>query len=105
MHKNPAGKGLASGTWTAEELVGFTSFSPAAGFPLRFEGGIAMLEVKFAPAGSTKTVEAVLEIDCAINSPPSHAEGVMLGIEEGLNFTTEVSGITVFINQGPAEEN
>ena len=96
---------LANGTWTAEELVGFTSFGTVAPFPTSFEGGFAVLEIKLAPAGSTKTVEAVLEIDCSINSPLPHAEGVMLGIEDGLKFTTEVSGFTVFINQGPAEED
>ena len=105
VHKNAAGKVLASGTWTAEELVGFTSFGTAAGVPKSSDGGIAVLGVKLVPAGSTETFEAVLEIDCAINSPPPHAEGVMLGIEDGLKFTNEVSGFTFFVNQGPAEEN
>lgn len=105
VHKNSAGKVLVSGSWTAEELISFTSFGGnAPGLPPNFEGGLAKIEVTLKPTGS-QTLEAILTIDCGINSPfKPPREGIKLAVEGGLNFNTEVSGLTIFINQGTAED-
>ncbi len=104
VHKNSTGKVLATGTWTADELISFTSFGGnVPGLPPNFEGGLARIKVELIPAGSDETIDAILRIDCAINSPTG-AEGIQLAVEEGLNFNTEVSGLTVFINIGRAKD-
>lgn len=100
VHTNSAGTVLGSGTWMAEELLSFTSFGGnAPGLPPNFEGGLARIEVELHPTGSTGTLDAVLQIDCGINSAAG-AEGVMLAVQDGPNFNTEVSGFTVFIRDG-----
>ena len=100
VHMNAAGTVLGSGTWTAEDLLSFTSFGGnAPGLPPNFEGGLARIEVQLNPSGSGDTLNAVLQIDCGINSATG-AEGVMLAVEDGPNFNNEVSGFTVFIRNG-----
>lgn len=105
VHMSSTGKVLATGTWTAEELLSFVSFGrdPTGALPPNLEGGLARMEVELAPAGSTETLEATLQIDCGINSPTG-AEGVQLAVEDALTFNHEVSGFTVFINMGQEAE-
>lgn len=105
VHKDSAGNVKANGTWTAEGLLSFTSFGGNfPGLPPNFEGGLARFEVALHPAGSDRTIEAVLQVDCGINSATG-AEGVQLAVEDALTFNQEVSGLTVFINNGAAEGN
>jgi len=105
VHRDSAGNTVATGTWTADEPLSFTSFGGGApGLPANLEGGLAFIEVTLHPNGSTRTLEAVLRVDCAINSVTG-AEGVQLAVEDGPNFNQEVSGFTVFINNGPAGGN
>lgn len=105
VHKNSAGTVVARGTWSAEELLSFKSFGTDPTLPPNLEGGLARVAIELRPAGSDKTLEAILTIDCAINSPlKPPREGVKVAVEGGLNFNTEVSGLTVFINQGRAED-
>ncbi len=101
VHRDSTGKVLASGTWTAEELVSFTLFGPdpTGALPPNLVGGLALIEVELTPTGSSQHVDAVLQVDCAINSPTG-AEGVRLAVEDALNFNQEVSGFTVFIVAG-----
>jgi hypothetical protein len=98
VHKDAAGNVLATGTWTAEELVSFTSFGPdpTGALPANLVGGLAIIEVELSPAGSSQHIDAVLQVDCGINSPTG-AEGVKLAVEDAVNFNLEVSGFTVFI--------
>jgi hypothetical protein len=103
VHRDAAGNVKARGTWTAEELLSFTSFGGnAPGLPPNFEGGLARIEVELHPNGSHKRLVAVLQVDCGINSPTG-AEGVKLAVRHALTFSQEVSGLTIFINHGPAE--
>ncbi len=97
-HSDSSGKVLASGTWTATELLSFTSFGPdpTGSLPPNLVGGLALIEVKLSPSGTHRSFEAVLQVDCGINSPTG-AEGVMLTVEDRLSFTQEVSGLTVFV--------
>src|SRR2546421_4625306 len=62
-HRNAAGAVLASGTWTAVDLLSFHSFGSGAvqGLPANFEGGKALLRVRLSPAGGG-THDAILRI-------------------------------------------
>ncbi len=118
IHKNSLGAVLATGTWSAEGLISWTSFGLAgAGFPPGFEGGVVVLKVHLTPSGgaggdaiTTRLapssegeqheggLEAVLKISCLLGSPPSGAfEGINLNVMGGPNFDKNVSGNTVFI--------
>jgi hypothetical protein len=88
---------LAQGTWTATELDHFTSFGNGSGFPEDFEGGLARLDIRIHPAGTSRTFAGSLQIHCAINNPSS-IEGVQ-AFAAGDAFTVPVFGETVFINQ------
>ncbi len=101
MHNDSAGNILATGTWTATELLSFTSFGTnPAKFPANFEGGIAAIEIHLSPAAGGPGLDAVLEVTCLVGSPPTGAvEGITLSVEDGPSFNTAVSGITLFILQ------
>ena len=89
----PDGTILASGTWTATQLLSFNSYGGPAGTP--FEGGLALIEVHLSTGP-----DAVLELDCLVGSPPpSGHEGIRLAVEGGPNFNQQVSGETLFIRQ------
>ena len=101
MHNDSAGNILATGTWTAVELLSFTSFGTnPAKFPANFEGGVAVIEVHLSPASGGPGLDAVLVVTCLVGNPPASAvEGITLAVEDGPNFNTAVSGITLFILQ------
>jgi hypothetical protein len=91
--KAPDGTVLRSGTWTATQLLSFNSYGGPAGLP--FEGGLALIEVRLSTG-----LDAVLEVNCLVGSPPPAAhEGISLAVEGGPNFNTQVSGETLFIRQ------
>ena len=97
MHNDSARNILATGTWTATELLSFTSFGTT---PANFEGGVAVIEIHLSPAAGGPGLDAVLEVTCLVGSPPATAvEGVTLAVEDGPDFNTAVSGITLFILQ------
>ena len=100
MHTDSARNVLATGTWTAVELLSFTSFGPnPATFPAN-EGGVAVIQIHLSPAAGGPGLDAVLEVTCLVGSPPATAvEGITLAVEDGPNFNTAVSGITLFILQ------
>jgi hypothetical protein len=122
VHSNAAGKVLASGTWTAEEFISFTSFGvqtpPIPGLPGGSEGGVAVLKVHLTPSGgeedsthirSTPTSDgegnggrdAILTITCLLGSPPpgfTGNEGATLRVEDGPFFNHSIPpGSTLFI--------
>jgi hypothetical protein len=120
VHKNSAGVVLASGTWSAEELVSWKSFGLAgAGFPSGFEGGVAVLQVHLTPSaggdhdGAVHSqaapssegarheggLNAILTITCLLGTPVPGAgeEGFTLAVTGGPNFSQSVSGNTLFI--------
>lgn len=90
-HKDSSGNILASGTWTAQELV---SFVPYTVLPNNLAGGEALIRVHLS-AG----FDAILDIDCAIGAPPGHGEGIRLNVQDVINFNSKVSGVTVYIKQ------
>lgn len=93
VHRNSAGDVLASGTWTATQLVSFVSFGTSAPFPPSFEGGKAVIRVH-ASVG----VDALLTVYCLIGSPPSgFEEGIRLNVQNIINFNMQDGGNTLFI--------
>jgi hypothetical protein len=88
---------LAQGTWKATELDSFTSFGNGSGLPEDLEGGLARLDIRIHPAGTSRTFAGSLQIHCAINNPSS-IEGVTASAA-GEAFTMPLFGETVFINQ------
>jgi hypothetical protein len=88
---------LAQGTWTATELDSFTSFGNGSGLPEDLEGGLARLDIRIHPAGTSRTFAGSLQINCAINNPSS-IEGVR-AFARGEAFTMPLFGETLFINQ------
>ena len=88
---------LAQGTWSATELDSFTSFGNGSGLPEDLEGGLARLDIKIHPAGTSRTFAGNLQIHCAINNPRS-IEGVTASAA-GDAFTMPLFGETLFINQ------
>jgi len=86
---------LGSGTWTATQLLSFHSYGSGIlqGTPPEFEGGLALIRVHLSPG-----VDATLQVDCLLGSPPPSAkEGIRLAVEGGPNFNKEVHGETLFI--------
>jgi hypothetical protein len=91
-HKDSSGNVLSSGTWTAQQLMSFVPYLVLQ--PDNIAGGQALIRVHLS-TGS----DAILDIDCAIGAPPGQTEGVMLNIQDVINFNKKVSGITLFIKQ------
>jgi hypothetical protein len=95
--KNASGTTLASGTWTATQVLGFVSYGNGTpqGFPPNLFGGQLKVRVSLSSGGS-----GVLTVTCLLGSPPTGAmEGVtlVLGQGVGMEFTATTSGQTVFI--------
>lgn len=95
------GVGTFTGTWTAMELLSYTSYGPADpsfGLPAGSEGGRAVIRVHLVADFAPIEADAILQVDCLLGSPPAGAiEGVRLAIQDLLNFNKEVSGLTLFI--------
>src|SRR5712692_4888798 len=98
-HKNAAGAVLATGTWTANQLIEFVSYGNATpqGLPANLFGGRALIMVTIF-VGSTPVHTAILQISCQLGTPPTGVdEGIRLNVQDAINFNDEVSGDTVFI--------
>jgi hypothetical protein len=101
-HTNSQGKVLASGTWTATELLSYQSYGCGVvlGMPIppNFCGGKLQLRVTLTPTGGTSH-EAILWVFCIIgpNPPNSAEEGVRLLVPGIINFNEVVTGENVYI--------
>jgi hypothetical protein len=107
MITDASGATVASGTWTATQMLGFVNYGSGSvqGTPPYFYGGQAQMIVNLSGVGS-----GVLNINCTLGTPPpGHAgppnaagdpneEGIDLHMGSGLNFNREISGETLFIN-------
>ena len=101
-HKRADGTTVATGTWTATALLAFQSYGPGTpqGTPPNFFGGRAALTIVGTPAGTTLMLPGILEIECALGTPPGGAEeGVRLLVKGIINFNKSVheSGENVFV--------
>lgn len=101
VHKDSAGNIIASGNWTAEELLSFNLYPGTdPNLPPTFRGGTANIKVRLWPSGGGPSLGAILKVECTIGNTPGGAiEGIRLTVQDGLNFNQEVSGFTVFIMQ------
>ena len=101
VHKDPAGAVLASGMWTAEQLLSFTSYGNESDLPPNYEGGLALILVHLSPDTGGPGSDAVLQVNCAIGKPPEGHSGefVRLAVRGGPNFNKAVSGNTLYIRQ------
>jgi len=89
----------ASGTWTATAIDGFVSYGLAGPEPFPLPPGAAGGQAKLRVALSDGRT-GVLTIFCILGTPPpSVMEGVTLVLGSGVSgeYTTEVSGNTIFI--------
>ena len=101
-HKRADGTTVAAGTWTATGLLAFQSYGPGTpqGTPPNLFGGRAALAIVGTPTGTTVMLPGILEIECALGTPPGGAEeGVRLLVKGIINFNKSVheSGENVFV--------
>ncbi len=101
-HKRADGTTVATGTWTATGLLAFQSYGPGTpqGTPPSFFGGRAALTIVGKPAGTNLMLPGILEIECALGTPPGGAEeGVRLLVQGIIHFNKSVheSGENVFV--------
>jgi hypothetical protein len=99
MIQDASGATVASGTWTATQMLGFVNYGPGTpqGAPPFFFGGQATMMVTLSGLGS-----GTLNINCTLGTPPpGHSdmageEGIDLMLGNGLTFNREVFGQTLF---------
>jgi hypothetical protein len=97
-----AGAVIATGTWTAIDLLSFDDYGTTPGFPIAgAHGGDALMRVHLTPNTGGPGVDAILEVQCILgNPPPGHDhEGIQLAVQGGgPNFNKIITGSTVFID-------
>ena len=91
---------LATGTWTATELLTFQSYGPSPAVPPTFRSGLALIRVHLSPSAGGAGLDATLRISCrlpATDVPGGFVEGIRLAVDDVVNFNQEAGGATVFI--------
>ena len=106
-HTDAAGTVIASGTWTATELLAYQSYGCGVveGDPLppNFCGGQLKMRVVLTPEGTSLQIPAILTVFCIIgpNPPNSHddesGEGITLVVPGVVNFNKVVTGMNIYI--------
>jgi len=120
VHKTPEGDIVATGVWTASELVSFQPYGVAPGalqlenprlkMPLPLgrtppmtagpiaAGGLAVIRIHLLPDAGTPA-DALLQVNCARGKAPEGAQSdaVRLTITGGLQFDEPLAGRTVFL--------
>jgi hypothetical protein len=97
-HTTSTGSVVASGTWTATELLDYQSYGCGVvfGTPLPPElcGGKVKMRVTLAPEGTSLTLDGILTVFCVIgpNPPNSASEGITLVVPGVINFNKVVEG-------------
>src|SRR2546428_13630537 len=94
---------VASGTWTATDLLSFQDYGPSPVLPPEFHAGTALFAVLLVVTGGPPAglqAAGVLRVTCELPGalvPGTKTEGVRLVVKDLFNFNKEVSGFTVFI--------
>jgi hypothetical protein len=95
-HRDPDGDVVGEGTWTATELLTFNDWGGSPLVPSDWRSGVAVIKIHLSPG-----FDGVLKVQCHLPGgtlPHGFHEGVSLAIQgTNLNFTHEVSGVTLFI--------
>ena len=98
VHKNSSGAVLATGTWTATQLITFVSYGTLPAPDENLEGGKANIRIHLTPSSGGGGLDGVLQVHCLLGSFPAGVdEGIRLNVQGGPNFNREVHGETVFI--------
>ena len=110
IHRNAAGAVVATGTWTAVQLLSFTDYGTDPAFPPNVHGGLAIIRIHLTPRTGGAGVDATLWVDCGINQPGANftsdlpegkpedlTEGIRLAVDGGPNFNKKISSATVFL--------
>ena len=103
VHKTSGGTIVGSGTWAATGLLSFQSYGNGVpqGLPPTFFGGRVALTVLLTPSANPSLRRpAILQIECALGTPPGGAEeGIRLNVKDLINFNKTVpeSGANVYI--------
>ena len=91
---------LATGTFTATELLSFESYGPSPLLPALLNSGQALIRVALVPDGSTTSIDGILRVECVLPGstfPGGKEEGINLLLPGIANFNHQVSGATVFV--------
>ncbi|TML86412.1 MAG: hypothetical protein E6G08_12070 [Actinobacteria bacterium] len=116
VHTDSSGTVLATGTWTATDLIEFQPYGcgvvhnfPTPGvttpLPPNVCGGAVKMNVTLTPHGTTLAIPGILTVFCIIgpNPPNSHddptGEGIHLVVPGIANFNKIVSGMNMYIRQ------
>lgn len=104
VHTDADGNLIDQGTWEAFAVMSFRGYGDGTpqGLPETFVGGRLRLLVKLLPESAPGTVFwGIMTIDCTLGSniPQSAVEGIQLHVPGVVNFTDEVSGATVFVEE------
>ncbi len=115
-HTDSSGTVLATGTWTATDLLEFVPYGcgvvhnflepgDTIELPPDFCGGAVKMRVTLTPEGTSLAVPGTLTVFCIIgpNPPNNHddptGEGIHLVVPGIANFNQIVSGMNVYIRQ------
>ena len=102
-HTDSAGNVLATGIWTATQLLTYQSYGCGVVFgqpiPPNLCGGRVMMRVVLTPNGTTLQIPAILTVYCVIGDkrPSSAEEGVRLVVPGHINFNDVTGGENVYI--------
>ena len=91
---------LATGTFTATELLSFESYGPSPLLPPSLNSGQALIRVALVPDGSTTSIDGILRVECVLPGstfPGGKEEGINLLLPGLANFNHQISGATVFV--------
>jgi hypothetical protein len=102
-HTDSAGNVLATGSWTATQLLSYQSYGCGVVFgtplPPNFCGGKVIMRVLLTPEGTTLRIPGKLWVFCLIgpNPPNSAEEGIRLNVPGIINFNDVTGGENVYI--------
>jgi hypothetical protein len=99
-HTTAEGTVLATGTFTATELLSFESYGPSPLLPPFLNSGQALIRVALVPDGTTTSIDGILRVECVLPGstfPGGKEEGINLLLPGLANFNHQVSGATVFV--------
>ena len=99
-YADAAGNVLASGTWSAQDLLSFKVYGTSPSLPPTFTAGKAYVRVHLSPQAGGPGFDAILTVTCdlpGVKVPQGGEEGIRLAVQRIGNFNDEVSGNTLFI--------
>ncbi len=102
-HMDSEGNVLATGTWTATQLLTYQSYGCGVVFgtpiPPDLCGGRLAMRVLLTPDGTTLQIPGILSVYCVIGDkrPSSVEEGVRLVVPAHVNFNDVTGGDNVYV--------